>query len=189
MSIYSYSVSYFPYRTTRADPVPHPSRRKYFRRTSSIASLLTTVALYVLAAIYTIAVLVTMFHNPHIWDRDYPVKAPTLEKISTVVLTLTVSPRRSISHRHILNRSRLLRLRPSSPTRSCGHACGCSGGTTRSCTACPSSSSSSHSVRLPSLLAPLPPPFPLPTRSTLIIRPPPSPSTRPSLSQRCSKRP
>ncbi|PIL27925.1 hypothetical protein GSI_09960 [Ganoderma sinense ZZ0214-1] len=66
------------------------TRRQHFRRTSSIASLAATLALYALAAIYTIAVLVTMFHDPHIWDRDSPVKAPTLEKISTVVLTLTV---------------------------------------------------------------------------------------------------
>ncbi|KAM5535350.1 hypothetical protein V8D89_011035 [Ganoderma adspersum] len=79
-------ASMFFARTDSGVP-PQPSQN--FRRTSSIASLLTILALYALAAIYTIAVLVTMFHNPHIWDRDYPVKAPTLEKISTVVLTLT----------------------------------------------------------------------------------------------------
>ena len=56
-----------------------------------MAAFTTTAALYVLSAIYTIAVLVTVFHNTQILDRDYGFHTPTLDAIGTAVLTITVS--------------------------------------------------------------------------------------------------
>ena len=59
--------------------------------TSSLAAFTTTAALYVLATMYTIAVLVTVFHNTQILDRDYRFYTPTLDAIGTAVLTITIS--------------------------------------------------------------------------------------------------
>ncbi|KAI1786132.1 hypothetical protein LXA43DRAFT_1034793 [Ganoderma leucocontextum] len=75
--------------TVIAAPAIYVTARKGLRRTSSVASLAVTVALYVVAATYTIAVLVTLFKNPRILDRDHTFTTPTLDKIGTAALTIT----------------------------------------------------------------------------------------------------
>ncbi|KAM5535300.1 hypothetical protein V8D89_010985 [Ganoderma adspersum] len=63
--------------------------RKGLRRTSWLAAFATTAALYAVAATYTLAVLVTVFHNTHILDRDHIFYTTTLDEIGTAVLTIT----------------------------------------------------------------------------------------------------
>ena len=51
------------------------------------------MVLYAVAATYTVAVLVTVFRNTKILDRDHTFYTPTLDEIGTAVLTITVSLR------------------------------------------------------------------------------------------------
>ncbi|KAM5546188.1 hypothetical protein V8D89_000314 [Ganoderma adspersum] len=54
-----------------------------------MAAFATTVALYAMAATYTLSELVTVFHNTRILDRDDKFNIPTVDYISTAVLTIT----------------------------------------------------------------------------------------------------
>ena len=62
-----------------------------------------------MAAIYTLAVLVTVFHNTHILDRDHIFYTTTLDDIGTAVLTITVS---TSSRRYCAVNARLTPTQP-----------------------------------------------------------------------------
>ncbi|KAM5535302.1 hypothetical protein V8D89_010987 [Ganoderma adspersum] len=75
--------------TIIAAPALYVVARKGLRPASSLAAFATTTVLYAGAATYTIAVLVTVFHNTQILDRDHIFYTTTLDEIGTAVLTLS----------------------------------------------------------------------------------------------------